>query len=246
MMLWYKAWRESRIRFVLSALALIGICLFIIFFQDENRGGDDERISFFKYIWTFAYDTYAKDLFLASTLLLGLGGLLRERTNGTADFTLALPVGRLELVTVRAAMGLLQMAALALLPVVFIPTLSQLAHESYPFSQALQFSILWIGSGTIWFATGFLLSTFLSGEYTAPAACLVVLIGYFAVVNLRAVEAFPFLNLDKIMSGDDMPYFRESTHQLIGPLPWTPLLVITLIALGILVIAARITQQQDF
>lgn len=40
-----------------------------------------------------------------AALLLGLGGLQRERANGTALFTLSLPVGRAKLVAVRAGVG---------------------------------------------------------------------------------------------------------------------------------------------
>jgi hypothetical protein len=43
-----------------------------------------------------------------------------------------------------------------------------------------------------------------------------------------------------------MPYFLESAHRLVGPLPWMPLLVVMSIALGILSIAGRIVQHQDF
>jgi len=244
-MLWYKAWRESRTRFVLSALALTLICLIIVFSQKENRGASEE-ISFIEYIWVFTYSTYAKDLFLVATLLLGFGGLLRERTTGTAGFTLALPVLRSELVAVRVAVGLLQMAGLAVLPVFLVPTLSRFVHESYSLRQAWEFSVLWIGCGTIVFAIGFLLSIFLRGEYTGAVACVAVLVGYLAIINLPFVEAFPFVNLDRVMSGDDMPYFLENAHRLVGSLPWMPLLVIMSIALGILSIAGLIVQHQDF
>jgi ABC-2 type transport system permease protein len=241
-MLWYKAWRESRMRFILSMVALAAVCLLIVTFQHENRGGD----SYAKYIWVFTYDVYASNLFLVSVLLLGLGGLLREQTNGTAGFTLALPVSRWRLIGVRAALGLLQMTALAMLPSLLLPTLSPLVHETYPLSQALQFSVLWVGCGASWFATGFFLSTILSGEYTMPAACVIALVAYLRIVNLFGAKVFPFLNLNNVMSGDDMPYFRESTNQLIGPFPWTQLAVITLIALGVLAATAYVTQQQDF
>jgi ABC-2 type transport system permease protein len=244
-MLWYKAWRESGTRFVLSAIALTLLCLIIVFSQKENRGAS-EGISFAEYIWIFTYSTYAKDLFLVATLLLGFGGLLREATTGTAGFTLALPVLRSELVAVRVTVGLLQMAGLALLPALVVPALSHFVHESYPLLQAWEFSLLWIGCGSIVFATGFLLSIFLRGEYTGAVACFAVLIGYFAIMNLPSIGDLPFANLDRVMSGDEMPYFRESTHQLIGPLPWTPLLVIISIALGMLVIADRVVQHQDF
>ena len=47
-----------------------------------------------------------------------------------------------------------------------IPTMSPLVHQSYPFSQAIQFSLLWIAAGALLFATSFLLSTVVTGQYT--------------------------------------------------------------------------------
>ena len=244
-MLWYKAWRESRTRFVLSATALTLMCVAIVFFEKENRG-PSEGVSFVEYVWVFTYTTYAKDLFLVAALLLGFGGLLRERTAGTAGFTLALPVLRSQLVAIRAVVGLLQMATLALVPAAVMPALSRFVHESYPLFQAWEFSILWVVCGAIVFAVGFLLSVFLRGESTGALACIAIFVGYFAVMNLASVRRFPYVHLDRVMSGDDMPYFSDSTHQLTGPLPWLPLVVIMLFALGLLGFSSRVVEEQDF
>lgn len=244
-MLWYKAWRESRTRFALSAMALTLMSVAIVFFEKENRG-PGEGISFAEYVWVFTYSTYAKDLFLAAALFLSFGGLLRERTTGTVGFTLALPVLRSRLVAVRAALGLLQMTVLTLVPAVVVPSLSPFMRESYPFRQAWEFGMLWVACGAIVFAVGFLLSVLLRGEYTGALASVAVLVGYFVVMNLQSVQRFPFINLDRIMSGDDMPYFNEHTHQLTGPLPWLPLLVIMLLALGLLGFSSRVVEHQDF
>jgi hypothetical protein len=75
--------------------------------------------------------------------VLGFGGLQRERAHGSASFTLALPVSRLALIAARAAVGLLEILALALLPVILVPALSKFVGEAYPLSQALEFSLLW-------------------------------------------------------------------------------------------------------
>ena len=39
MMLLYKAWRESRTRFLLSALALAGMCGLFVYFHNEGHPG---------------------------------------------------------------------------------------------------------------------------------------------------------------------------------------------------------------
>lgn len=212
----------------------------------ERKPRESAGISFVEYIWVFTYSSYAKDLFLVATLLLSFGGLLRERTTGTAGFTLALPVLRSQLLAIRAAVGLLQMTALALVPALVVPGLSHFVHESYPFLQAWGFSILWVGCGTIVFAIGFLLSVIFRGEYMGVLAGMAVLVGYFAVTNRASLQRFPFVSLDRVMGGDDMPYFSDTTHQLIGPPPWMPLLVIMLLAIGLLGFSSRVVEQQDF
>jgi ABC-type transport system involved in multi-copper enzyme maturation permease subunit len=196
-MLWYKAWRESRIRLAISALALAWLCLVVLLMEK---------------------------------------GVRRERAHGTAGFTLAIPVSRSRLIAVRAAVGVAELALLALLPALIIPALSPFVGESYPFTQALHFSVLWAGCGTVVLGTAFFLSTLLAGEYSAWIVCFVVLFFYSAIVNVPPLASFPSVDFFRIMAG----------RQLIGPLPWLPLSIIMLLALGWVMVADRITQRQDF
>lgn len=69
------------------------------------------------------------------SLWQGCGGFSREQATGTAGFTPALPLLREQLVAIRAAIGLLQMTALALVPAGVLPALSRLAHESHALLQ---------------------------------------------------------------------------------------------------------------
>ena len=73
----------------------------------------------------------------ASILLLvaGLRRFLAGASYGTAGFTPALPLLREQLVAIRAAIGLLQMTALALVPAGVLPALSRLALESHALLQ---------------------------------------------------------------------------------------------------------------
>jgi hypothetical protein len=43
-----------------------------------------------------------------------------------------------------------------------------------------------------------------------------------------------------------MPYFRQDTFLLTGPLPWPSLVTILLISLAMAALAAGITRRQDF
>src|SRR5258708_33137852 len=104
-MLWYKTWRETRTRLLISAMALAWVCCAIILTQHGNRAHADPPISYDAYIWKAVYKGYVRDFFIILVIVLGGGGLLQERAHGTAGFTLALPVSRSRLMGVRAAVG---------------------------------------------------------------------------------------------------------------------------------------------
>ena len=239
-MLWYKAWRESRTRFMLIALTLVGFCLFAVLFHDPASHTYSARIHHLIYAGT------AKGVFAILVIFLGLGGLLRERRLRTAVFTLALPVSRLRLVVTQMAVGILELAALSLLPALLIPSFSRLIHQYYPFAEALHFSILWFGCCSVIFAAAFLLSVLLDGEYTAPVACYIALMLEVLISNLPSLRHYR-LNLMWTMGEFGIMHWNPQQNLLLNaPLPWARLLAILLIAFGMLALAARITQKQDF
>jgi ABC-2 type transport system permease protein len=245
-MLWYKAWRESRLRFIVSVVSLATACLLIVAYQKAELAQAQELVTYAEYVWVWTYRGGVKNLFILLVPLLGLGGLLRERAYGTVAFTLALPVTRLQLVRTRAAMGLVQMGVLALLPAVLIPTISPLVHQSYPFSQAIRFSLLWIDCGTVLIAMAFLLSSLLGGEFSAMVATYVGLFSYIYVSRSPVLRSYAFIDLWRIMGGYEMPYFRSDSYQLTGSLPWGMLSGIALLSLTTLVLAVYIVQRRDF
>ena len=159
-MLWYKAWRESRTRFLLSAVTIAGLSAGFVVFHRAAAEISDKPLTYMEYIWRIVYKGYLRELYVLLALLLGVGGLLRERDFGTAGFTLALPVSRL-----RAAVGLAQVAVLSLLPALVIPSLSPFIGQIYPWPQALQFARLWGAGGALIFMMGFLASS-LFAEHT--------------------------------------------------------------------------------
>jgi ABC-type transport system involved in multi-copper enzyme maturation permease subunit len=245
-MLWHKAWRESQARFLLSALAIVGLCSgFVVFHREGAAGVSDRPLTYAEYIWEIVYRGYLRELFVLFSMLLGFGGLLRERDHGTAGFTLALPVSRFRLVSVRAAVGLLEVAGLSVLPGLVIPSLSALIGQSYPWSQALKFALLWTSGGAFFFVIGFLASNLFFGEFTAPSAGFLGLLLYSMVADLPILERYS-LDVHDIMSGKGMPYFQLHGALLVGPLPWMALAVFALITLGLIGLACQITTHRDF
>ena len=95
-------------------------------------------------------------------------------------------------------------------------------------------------------AAGFLWSTVFAGEHTATIAAVLTPFLHIAVANGTRLQRFPALNLFNVMSGFRMPYRDPTSALLIGPPPWTTLAVLAIVAVGLLAVAARTTERQDF
>ena len=250
-MLWYKAWHETRTRFLISGIALATFCLTAVLFQKQIRasGGVSSEThgeAYTEYIYHWIYGT-GKGIFVLIALpFLGAGGLLREKVRRTAGFTLTLPVTRSNLVSAYLGMALTEVAMLSLLPSLIVPSMSRVVHQSYPFSQAFHFSVLWFVCGAVVFSVAFLLSSVLSGEYTAPVACIILLFLHGLLSTWRPLIPYR-LNLMWTMSE-----FRnmnwDSQHIVLtsGPLPWLRLMILATMSIAVLVLVFRITHKQDF
>ncbi len=243
-MLWYKAWRESRARFLLSAAALAAICACFMWFRADTSGGiSDQPLTYPVYIWRIIYKGYLRELFMILAILLGLGGLMRERDSRTASFTSWLPVRRWQLLATRTAVGLAEIVLLAMVPAFLVPALSPLIGQAYPASQAWAFALLWATVGTLIFAMGLLASVLFTGEFTAPVVAFLGLVGYSFLANMPGIRRY-LTDIHDVMSG--MPNFAESTGRLTGPLPWATLLAVLLATATLIGIGARVTNRQDF
>src|SRR5215475_14538473 len=119
-MLWYKAWLETRGRFLACLVTITAFCFIFVHHAQEIafRGDGISRpggaADYYRLL--FVTQQFLVIMWVVSAVLLGMGGLLREKAIGVSTFTLALPVSRVRLFGVRVAMGLLQSAALVILP----------------------------------------------------------------------------------------------------------------------------------
>lgn len=250
-MLWVKAWRESRMRFLLILLALATLCGLAVLFEPYLRehhfpahlighGGYSE------YIYSAIFAGNAKGMFALLVIFLGLGGLQRERTRNTAGFTLALPVSRLQVVGTQILVGIVELAALALVPAMLVPGLSIFMHRSYPLAVALHFSVLWFFAGLVIFAVSFLLSVVAPGEYTAPVICYLALVVDTLVAAWHPLRPYR-LNLMWIM-GEFRTLRWDAAHSILYPPPlsWARMFVMALFSFVLLSAAVRVTYRQDF
>jgi ABC-type transport system involved in multi-copper enzyme maturation permease subunit len=244
-MLYFKAWRESRVRFVLSALTLAGLCAAFVYYQSAARIVEVQKLTYDSYIWKAIYKGYLRELYVLLVLFLGVGGLLRERDYGTAGFTLALPVSRWRHLMARATIGLAEVAALAALPALLIPPISRLIGQTYPWHQSWRFALLWSVCGAAVFSGAFVCSELLAGEYTAPIAAFIVLLAYSLIGSLGSVERY-VPNLHDVMSGNEMAYFNAAAGLFTGAFPWKTLVLIGAVSIGLLLLSAVPTNQREF
>ena len=140
-MVWYKAWVESRLRFLAAAAVMAAVCGAAVLGHDAIQSVLANRpappATYAAYVHRVSYGGLTRVLFMTFAMVLGVGGLLRERELGTSAFTLALPVARTRLVLVRAAAGLLEIAAIALIQGLAIVTLSRGLKARYPRHRAI-------------------------------------------------------------------------------------------------------------
>ncbi len=243
MMLLYKAWRESRLGFLLSVSAFAVICILLCLFP---RTDFHQKYTYTQIIF-LTYSGILRNIFLLLTILLGLGGFLRERSYGTLAYTLTLPVRRSRFILARAVVGFAALSALALVPALLLPIFAVWSHHSYPsLPQVLKFAVLWIGCGTIFLAFGVLLSTFVPGDYPAAAASLISLFAYLIVLEFAPLEKFPSFDLYNVMGAWHMPYFSGRDTCFLTYLPWGILLIVALLAVITIAVAAIIVERQDF
>jgi ABC-type transport system involved in multi-copper enzyme maturation permease subunit len=247
-MLWYKAWRESRSRFLLVAGVVAMYCLSaLVNARTAFPPPEAPRLPYSAFVWGEFYAPFRAVAFSFIALVLGLGGLQRERGAGTAPFTLALPVVRGQIVATRALVGLAELIGVALIPVLLVPGLSpMLAHQSYPAWQSVRYAALFLSWGVVWFAGGVVWSVLFRGEFTAATAAVLTPFAYMMIYGAsRGDQRFPAANPFAMMSGDFNRHLG-GRMVLIGPMPWAIMLVLALVAAALFVGAWRITARQSF
>lgn len=247
-MLWCKMWRESWIRCAVSVVALLWMCGMVVLLQRQVRAHADEPLSYARYIWTAVYKANVLDLFILLVIVVGLGGVSQEHSQGTAGFTLSLPVSRWRLIAVRAATGWGQVALLALLPGLLISLLSPLVGEVFSPWRAAQFGLLWAACGIVIFSMSFFFSVVLQGSYAPAIASIAGLLAYSALAHLPLLERYPLLDLLKTMRGEQLSSIEVQAPlaSFSAPLPWLSLGVYALVALCLVWAAGRVMARRDF
>ena len=238
-MLWYKAWLETRPRFIIALVGCTVLCSMWIVEFSKLTASSREAAGLF-YLLHGIHEVLAF-VWILSVILLMMGGLLQEQTVGTSSYTLTLPVSRFRLMSVRIVLGLVQAFALSVVPWLVMLLVSGSGGKTYPISQlCFHVFLLWIG-GMVFFAIAVLISSIVEGQYTAP----VVSIGLSVLlVNALKAERLNPYNPWTFMVGSE--YFQRRTGLLSGQFPLLHAAAFCAVAILLLCLSIRVIQQRDF
>jgi len=255
-MLWHKAWRETRGRFITGLLILTVLSAAKVYeyvvaqrmmpmaesvlsgaektpLGDAIRDAIAVQREFRGFIWYNSFRDNLTQLGVLFAVLLGCGGLLAEAKKGSALFTLSLPVTRKQLLGARVGIGLAQCFALAMVPPLVIPLLAPVVGQSFSIIDALVHGLCLFFVGALFFSLASFLSTMFGDIWRPMLIAIVIACGAVAVQLV-----LPELGLFRLMSGET--YFRT------GALPWMGFLATAVLASALLYSAAETLERRDF
>jgi ABC-2 type transport system permease protein len=238
-MLWYKTWLETRSRFLISLLAALALCGFMVYHGDQ----DAMPYTTLVYYYSVLHGGHALlcMIWVMAVTLLTMGGLLREKALGTAPFTLALPVSRARLMAVRVSVVLGEAMALVIVPSVAMFLIGSLAGKTHSIQQAFFHVALLAGGGMVFFGTALLTSSLVEGEYTAPVVTFGVVLGISSVLSSTSLHAYS--PMEFIIGAQ---YLDRHTALLTGPIPWLRIASNILLGALLVALAAKSVQARDF
>jgi ABC-2 type transport system permease protein len=253
-MLWYKAWLETRWRFVagMSVLMFFGAVVVLAHplleqmkveipnlpgsLAEQLREAFARMATYEGYVWSQWFGKNLLQFWTLFAVLLGAGGLATEASRGTALWTLSLPVTRRRLLGVRAGLGAVELLALAVVPTLFVWALSPVVGQRYSLADALAHALMTFAGGMAFYGFAFLLSTFF-GDQLKP-----ILVGMAVSIALGAVTMFSRrlaeYSVYNVMSGQR--YFAE------GVPPWAGLAACLALAALMFYVSLRVVERRDF
>ena len=257
-MLWYKAWLETRWRFLIALALGAALAAVVVLTQPltenmqlnmpEMGGRFNEMVNeavqqYLKlastypgYIWSQWFGKNLIQLWCFFAVIIGVGGIATESARGSALWTLSLPVRRHRLLGIRAATGALELLALALVPSLLVSLLSPFIGKSYPVGETIVYSLILFVGGLFFYSIAILLSTLFGEQLKAIILGLVIVfvMGFIPLLNKKLA---PY-SVATMMSGQQ--YF------LTGTLPWAGLMVYLALAAALYLLALRILERRDF
>jgi len=254
-MLWYKTWLETRWRFLVGLAVLLCSAAGVVLqyprviellgqMPKVSLGGEigrrvQEAVELSRhyrgYVWSHGFHQDLAQMGTLFAVVLGTGGFLHF-SKGAALYTLSLPASRNRLLAIRAAAGLAQWFAMALLPALLIVLLSPAIGEHYGFIDALAHGLCLFCAGAVFFSLAALMST-VFGDVWRPVL-LSLLVAVVLSIPDQILPGWSRYSLSGVMGGET--FFRT------GRLPWLGLLATISISAAFLYAAARNLERRDF
>jgi len=259
-MIFYKAWLESKVRFLGGLASVIAVCTlyirlrpvlvpgWITDLQNPHWSGRPTWLFFGVhdlnfYAWHFLYENKLQQVWVLFVILLSFGGLAREKQVGTSTFSLGLPVSRRRWILTRTLVAAAQSIVLALTAVVAISLASWSIHEPYGTPQIFAHCLLIAAAGMMFLGLGAMLSTVIRGEHMALPITLIVLGVPYLFVQEYVRESAPNTWVQRI----------DISHVMAGPphltwttVPWFGLAVSLLLAICLLLIAVNVGESIEY
>jgi hypothetical protein len=238
-MLWYKAWLETRSRFLVMFIGVIVLFSALVW----HREMDAESWSGMGYFNDVLHSSQGMLalIWVPVVIMLMMGGLLRENASGAASFTLALPVSRNRLMGVRIGMGGIQALALGVLPSCCMYAVAHFTGKAYSPSQLAFHVLLLLSGGSVFFGLAVFTSSLIEGEYTAPAVALGI--AMVMLMGLGEQQLKPF-NPAEFMMGS--AYLDRHSNLLVGAFPWAIACSWLALSAVLLFAATRFIARRDF
>jgi hypothetical protein len=254
-MLWYKAWLDTRWRFLIGlALLVVAACGIVYSYLQvhellrafetpplANGSGPGQRIladmenyrTYEGYVWSQWFDQNFSMLSTLCAALLGSGSALSGSGRGLL-FSLALPVSRRSWVGARAALGIAQLLVLTIVPSLAIVLLSPVIGQTYAAGDALVHGFCMFVGASVFFGVAALLSTVFNDVWR-PLLLTCALAFAIGIGELVLPSQY---GLFDVMSA--ATYFRG------GSLPWLGVIVSAAATAGLLYAAAANVERRDF
>ena len=188
-MLCYKAWRETRVRFITAVIVTLAVCGFFTLAhswieanwqRDLIEHPEYANPAWFLrvmrdypfYLYHFVYADFFQKIWVFLAVLLGIGGLSREAAHGTSGFTLSLPISRLRVFGSRAIVAIGELFALTLIAMIAIVVGSRIMQLPYPIDHGITHLATLFAGGLVFLAAALCLSEFTEGENTPVVIAL--------------------------------------------------------------------------
>jgi ABC-type transport system involved in multi-copper enzyme maturation permease subunit len=168
-------------------------------------------LTFTQYVWVLVYKGYFLTIFSLSSFLFGVGSPTQEKANGSALFTLSLPVKRKSLIEAKVFTASLEIILISFIMALIIVVMALPYGYSYPLKDALLFGALMTCGGLVFMVIGFLLSLMISKEAVIIPLGTALMAVVFFVTKLPALEKaniFNFMTGAGYLSNDSFLFIK--------------------------------------